>query len=269
MPVSSDLDRFLEFFVGQQARQAPRFPALQAGQVLAYMGTSGEPGRHAQVSVHRLRGVDPGPTARELRVRLAGPLPLGPVAGECLAVMLARPEQYQGYQVKTRPLLPGDPSPPFLDERDLLTVQGSQIFTVHHSPSTLKFFEQVPFDEVRDLAGGVRHALCAVGVSANLSPRFIFHHEVRDGRLSLFHGDGMALKTWMNLRRNPLETRLLLDLDEGRGWALRGEVEEVAQGAHPVAWEKVADGFQAGRWGRPARCFRLAVDSLEPIAPVG
>jgi hypothetical protein len=267
--VSSDLHRFLEFFDGQKASQAPRFPSVPGGQVLAYMATTSRPGTQAQVSVHRLRGVEPGASARELRVRLAGPLPLRPHQGECVTVHLTRPERYQGYQVKSAPLADVGEAHLFELEGDSLLVKGSQLFTVHHSPYTLKFFENIPFDEVRDLCGEVRHALCAVGETANLSPRFVFHHEVTDGRLLLFHGDGLALKTWMNVTRNPLETRLVLDLDEGRGFALRGRVEEFGQAEHPVAFEKVLAGFAAGGWGRPSRCFRLAVDSIEGIEPIG
>ncbi len=267
--MSSDLERFLQFFEGQRLRQAPRFPTVQAGQVLAFMGTTSTPGTFAQVSIHRLRGLDPGPGPHEVRLRLAGPLPLRPRLDELLTVHLTRLERYQGYQVKTRPLAAGQEAGLFEEEGDLLTVRGRQVFTVHHSPYTLKFFEQVPWEDVAELAGGVRHALCAVGPTANLSPRFVFHHEVKDGQLSLFHGDGLALKTWLNLKRNRQETRLVLDLDEYRGWALRGTVEEVTRASHPVGWEKVMDGFAAGRWGRPGRCFRLVVDTLEPIEAIG
>jgi hypothetical protein len=266
--VSSDVERFLGFMERQRAAQAARFPTVPGGQVLAYMGTTSRPGTQAQVSVHRLRGVAPGGAPNELEVRLAGPLPLRPRQGECLAIQLTRPERYQGYQVKTAPLGAEGAPAPFQEEGDGLTVKGHQLFTVHHSPYTLGFFENVPFDAVRDLCAEVRHALCAVGETANLSPRFVFHHEVKDGRLLLFHGDGLALKTWMNVRRNPLETRLVLDLDEGRGFVLRGLVEPFGQAEHPVAWEKVVAGFAAGGWGRPSRCFRLAVDSVEPIEPV-
>jgi hypothetical protein len=267
--VSSDLARFLEFVEVQRAAQAPRFPSVPGGQVLGYMGTTSRPGTLARVSVHRLRGVAGGEAPGELTVRLAGPLPLQPREGECLTVHLVRPERYQGFQVKTAPLGPGGADALFEQEGGDLVVKGRQLFTVHHSPYTLKFFGAVPFEEVRDLCAEVRHALCAVGETANLSPRFVFHHEVKDGRLLLFHGDGLALKTWMNVRRNPQECRLLLDLDEGRGFALRGLVEEFSEAEHPVAWQKVVAGFAAGGWGRPSRCCRLTVDALEPIEPIG
>ena len=265
--MSSDLERFLGFLEVQAPRHAARFPSVRAGKVLSFMGTTGQAGSWARVSIHRLAGVEAGPTARELRVRLHGALPHRPQAGECVSVHLTRLAQYQGYQVKTRPL--GDEGEAALLEQgdQSLLVKGSQIYTVHHSPYTLKFFERIPVEEVRDLTSGLSHALVAVGPSANLSPRFVFHHEVRDGKVHLFHGDGLALKTYMNLRVNRQETRLVLDLDEYRGWVLRGAVEEFAPASHPVAYEKIRSGFAAGDWNRPSRVFRFVADSLEPIEP--
>jgi hypothetical protein len=265
--VSSDLERFLGFLEAQKPRHAAHFPSVRADKVLSFMGTTGKDGTRAHVSVHRLAGVEAGPLARELRVKLLGELPLRPLAGECVTVHLTRLAQYQGYQVKTRAL--GDEGEAALLEQGggELLVKGSQIYTVHHSPYTLKFFESIPVEEVRELTGGLSHALVAVGPVANLSPRFIFHHEVHDGKVHLFHGDGLALKTYMNLRINQQETRLVLDLDEYRGWELRGTVEEFAPAAHPVAYEKIAAGFAAGDWSRPSRAFRFVADSLDPIGP--
>jgi hypothetical protein len=181
---------------------------------------------------------------------------------------VTRLEQYQGYQLKTRPLA-GAEAELLSQEGDLLTVRGSQLFTVHHSPYTLRFFESIPFEEVKELVVGLPYALCAVGETANLSPRFVFHHEVKDGQLALFHGDGLALKTYMNLKLNSQETRLLLDLDGWRGFALRGTVREFRAAEHPVAHEKVLAGFASGGWGRPSRCFRFVADTIEAIEPIG
>jgi hypothetical protein len=267
--VSSDLDRFLAFFEAQKPRHAARFPSVAAGQVLTFMGTTGRAGTRAQVSVHRLEGLAPGPGPRDLLVRLRGELPVRPAAGDCVTVHLTRLAQYQGYQVKTAPLGPAGEAELLEQGGGALLVRGSQIYTVHHSPYTLRFYERVPVDEVRDLVGGLSHALVAVGPTANLSPRFVFHHEVRDGRLHLFHGDGLALKTFMNVRVNRQETRLVLDLDEHRGWALRGTVEEFAPADHPVAWARIADGFAAGSWSRPTRAFRFTAEAFEEIAPAG
>jgi hypothetical protein len=133
----------------------------------------------------------------------------------------------------------------------------------------LQFFEQVPLDEVTETLAGLRFALVAVGETANLSPRFVFHHEVKDGQLSLFHGDGLALKTYMNVRRNRCETRLVIDLDDYSGYALRGTIEEFAPHQHPEAYERICHGFRTGGWGKPSRVFRFTPDHFETIAPRG
>jgi hypothetical protein len=265
--VSSDIEPVLRFIEDELSRQATRFPTVTAPKVLSFMGTTSRPGSHARVSIHRVYGAEPGGSDRELEMRLAGPLTERPQPGQCLTVHVTRLEQYQGYQLKTRALAPGDESQLFVEEGGQVRVKGYQLFTVHHSPYTLKFFERVPFEEVRDLLAGVRYALCAVGETANLSPRFVFHHEVKDGRLCLFHGDGLALKTYMNLKLNRQETRVLVDLDEFRGFALKGTVEEFSAKDHPLAHEKVRAGFLSGGWGRPSRTFRFVAETVEPIGP--
>jgi hypothetical protein len=268
--VSSELQPFLRFFEEQKSRQAPHFPTVRADKVLAFMGTTSLAGSRAAVSVNAVRAIEPGPTPRELRIALAGALPRPPTRGECVTVHVTRLEQYQGYQVKTRALGPG------VAEGDLaepapgggLVVKGAQIFTVHHSPYTLKFFESVPYDELKSIVGDVRFALVAVGETANLSPRFVFHHEVEGDRLALYHGDGLALKTYMNVKANRHETRLVLDLDDFSGWLLPGVVEEFQPHQHPEAYERVCAGFSAGSWGMPSRVFRFVPERFERIAPV-
>ncbi|HET8539596.1 MAG TPA: hypothetical protein VFL83_06965 [Anaeromyxobacter sp.] len=266
--MSSELESFLSFLDGQQRRQASRFPGLAAGQVLGFMGTTSLPGTFAACSVNRLVRIERAATPRDLRVVLAGPLARAPRRGECVAVHMTRVERYQGYQVKTRALAAGvaeadlvEPGP------DGLVVKGAQIFTVHHSPYTLRFFENVPFEDVEDTVAGLPCALVAIGETANLSPRFVFHHEVKDGKVMLFHGDGLALKTYMNVRVNRNETRLMLDLDDWSGWSLRGTVEEFAPHQHPEAYERICRGFTAGSWGKPSRAFRFVPESFEPIRP--
>jgi hypothetical protein len=214
--------------------------------------------------------VDGTSNPAELLVRLGGRLPRGPRPGECLTVLLTRLEQYRGFQVKTLALSPGDTEAALLTvDGDLSAVNGRRIFTVHHSPYTLRFFEVIPVEEVREVTAGFPFALVAVAETANLSPRFIFHQELREGRLALFHGDGLALKTAMNLRTNGDETRLVLDLDQPGGWQLRGTVEPVREREHPVGWEKVRAGFASAGWGRPSKVYRFVVDDLEPIALAG
>jgi hypothetical protein len=266
--VSSELQSFLAFLQDQKTRQASHFPGLHLEKVLSFMGTTSLPGSHAACSVNRLVRLERGPSIRDLRIRLAGPIARAPARGECVTVHVTRPERYQGYQVKTRVLTGGATETDLVEGKGgELLVKGVQIFTVHHSPYTLKFFENVPYEEVEDTVVGVPCALVAVGETANLSPRFIFHHEVRDGKLLLFHGDGLALKTYMNVRVNRSETRLVLDLDDFSGWSLRGQVEEFAPHQHPEAYERICQGFTAGNWGKPSRVFRFAPESFERIRP--
>jgi hypothetical protein len=266
--VSSDVQSFLAFLEEQKKKQAPHFPGLSAPKVVAYMGTTSLPGSFAACSVNRFVRVERGSAPQDLRIVLSGALPRAPGPGECVTVHMTRVERYQGYQVKTRALGNGavqadlfEPAP------GGLLVKGVQIYTVHHSPYTLRFFENVPFEDVAETVTGLRCALVAVGATANLSPRFVFHHEVKDGKLLLFHGDGLALKTYMNVRVNRSETRLVLDLDDDSGWMLRGTVEEFAPHQHPEAYERICQGFTAGSWGRPSRVFRFAPESFERIRP--
>jgi len=268
--VSSDLQAFLAFLEEQKAKQAAHFPTVKFEKVLSFMGTTSLAGTYAAVSVNRVLRLAPGPTGRELSILLKGPIARGPLRGECVTVHLTRPEQFQGFQVKTRPLGVNAVEADLLEDGPGgIVVKGASIFTVHHSPYTLKFFENVPFEELTEIVGGVRHALVGVGETANISPRWIFHHEVVDGRAVLYHGDGLALKTYMNLKSNRHETRIVIDLDEHRGFALRGVVEEFAPHQHPEAYDKICRGFAAGSWGKPSRVFRFTAESAERIAPVG
>jgi hypothetical protein len=266
--VSSVPASFLQFLERQKPKHAARFPTLHADQILSFMGTTSLPDTHASCSVHPLRGLARGGGPRELRVDLGGTLPRLPVRGESLSVHMTRVERYQGYQVKTRALAqPGQEATLLEPTGGGFVARGEHIYTVHHSPYTLQFFEQVPLDEVTETLAGLRFALVAVGETANLSPRFVFHHEVKDRNVLLFHGDGLALKTYMNVRRNRCETRLVIDLDDFTGWAVRGTVEEFAPHQHPEAYERICQGFRAGGWGKPSRVFRFTSDHFESIAP--
>ncbi len=268
--MSSDPGGFLDFLQRQKPKHAARFPALGVEQVVAFMGTTSFAGTYASCSVHPLRGLERGAGPRDLRVTLGGTLPRAPVRGECVSVHMTRVERYQGFQVKTRTLVHGAPETALVEPAPGgFVARGEQIYTVHHSPYTLQFFEQVPLDEVEETLAGLQYALVAVGQTANLSPRFLFHHEVKDGKLLLFHGDGLALKTYMNVRQNRCETRLVLDLDTYAGFALRGSVEEFSPHQHPEAYERICAGFRAGGWGKPSRVFRFAAEELEPIVPRG
>lgn len=268
--MSSELQAFVDFLDGQEARQAAHFPDLRVAAILAFMGTTSQPGTYAACSVNRLHGIERGPTPRDLRIALSGPTARAPGRGECVTVHVTRVGRFQGYQVKTRALVGGATQADLLEGGpDRIVVKGNQIFTVHHSPYTLQFFENVPFEDVEELVAGLPYALVAVGETANLSPRFVFHREVKDGKPILFHGDGLALKTYMNVRVNRCETRLVLDLDDFSGFVARGVVEEFQPHQHPEAYEKICQGFTAGSWGKPSRVFRFAPDTVERIRPVG
>lgn len=268
--MSSDLQSFLAFLEEQKAKQVAHFPTVKYEKVLSFMGTTSLAGTYNAISVNRVLRIDPGPTGRELRITLHGPVARRPNRGECLTVHFTRAPQYQGFQVKTQPLGGNAVEADLLGEGPAgLVVKGSSIFTVHHSPYTLKFFENVPFEELTQIVGSVRYALVGVGETANISPRFIFHSEVKDGRAVLYHGDGLALKTYMNLKSNRHETRTVVDLDDYRGFLLHGTVEEFAPHQHPEAYDKICRGFGAGSWGKPSRVFRFTADDAERISPVG
>ena len=265
----TELDSVLKFLEEQRVRQAAHFPTVKYDKILSFLGTTSQPGQHATVSPLLLGGVEPGPVASEMRVMLRGALPRPPARGECITVHMTRISQYQGYQLKTRPLAAAGSDEALYQQKgpDELWVKGHQIFTVHHSPYTMKFFEQIPFEEVRQTIGGVRVALVGVGENANISPRFIFHYESRLDRLVLYHGDGLALKTYMNLKVNRQTTRLVLDLDTFEGFTLWGTVEEFAPHQNPEAYDKICGGFTAGNWGKPSRVFRFVADRWAPVAP--
>ncbi len=266
--MSTDVDAFVRFLEEQKARQAPYFPTVKSEKVLSFMGTTSLAGTHAAVAVNRVVGFEPAGGGRELRIALGGALARRPETGECVTVHITRLEQYQGYQVKTKSLQATTPEAELLEARPGgVLVKGAHVFTVHHSPYTLKFFESVPYEELEETIGGIRFALTAVGETANLSPRFVFHHEVSGGKVVLFHGDGLALKTYMNLKSNRQESRLVLDLETFAGHVLRGTVEEFQPHQFPVAYERICQGFTSGGWGKPSRVFRFVADRIDPIAP--
>jgi hypothetical protein len=268
--VSTELQSVVDFLEEQKVKQAPHFSTVQFEKVLSFMGTTGQPGTQASVSVHPMVRLEPAGDGSQLTVELRGDLPRAPDLRQCLTVHVTNVSQYQGFQIKTRSVDPGTPLSALYERtpEGNLRIKGAQTFTVHHSPYTMKFFEQIPYDEVQETLGGVRAALVGVGVQANLSPRFIYHWELRDGRLALFHGDGLALKTYMNLKVNKRETRTILDLDGYAGFQVRGVVEEFSPHQNPAAFEKISGGFSAGNWGKPSRVFRLDVESVQRIAPV-
>jgi hypothetical protein len=269
--VATEQESVLAFLGEQKVRQSGLFPTVKHDKVLTFMATTSSPGSYGEVSLHRVVKLEAGPTPREMGIGLAGALPRAATQGECLTVHLTRPERYQGFQVKTRTLggkvVPADlvePAP-----HGQMLVKGAGVYTVHHSPYTLKFFENVPLQEVVETVGAVRYAMVCLGEGANISPRFVYHQELRDGTLALYHGDGLALKTYMNLRSNPQETRIVVDMETYRGFLLRGPVEEFAPHQHPEAYDRVCRGFTAGGWGKPSRVFRFTAQQIVPLDVVG
>jgi hypothetical protein len=270
MHLAGELDELLAFLEEQKARQAPHFPALKPEKILTFMGTTSLAGTHAALAVCPILALEPVNGSRELDVRVRGPLPRLPRRGECVTVHVTNIEQYQGYQVKTRPLAEEDAvAALFQRNGDEFTIKGNHTFTVHHSPYTMKFFEQIPFEEVQEMVGAVRFALIGVGETANISPRFVWRVEARQGKPVLYHGDGLALKTYMNLKSNRQETRLVVDLDDFSGYVLQGMVEEFQPHQNPEAYQRICAGFTAGNWGKPSRTFRRVADAWERIGPTG
>jgi hypothetical protein len=266
--LESDVQDVLAFLEEQKRKQAPHFPTVESEKVLTYMGTTSQPGTSCAISVNPVRRLESVDGSREMHVHLRGTLARAPRTGECVTVHITNPEAYQGFQVKSRTLAPRTSQDElYAAEGDGFVVKGSHIFTVHHSPYTMKFFEQIPFEEVQQIVGKVPCALVAVGETANVSPRFVYHWEVRGGTLALYHGDGLALKTYMNLKSNRRETRIVVDLDDYTGFSLDGNVEEFQPHQHPEAYEKICRGYAAGNWGRPSRTFRLTAERIERIRP--
>lgn len=253
----------LEFIGVQLPRQQRFFGARVMDKVLAHVASTSVAGSLPSISSHRLLGLTRGPTASELVARLSGALPRLPGPGEVATVCVFN--QFVGYQVKTRLATPGAVA----EAGGETTVRGGQVFTLHHSPFMMTAFERVPVDEVIGAVGGARFALVGVGAQVNLSPRFNWHSEIRDGRLTLFHGDGLPLKTYLNLKSNPHVVRVLLDPETFGGFLLSGRVEEFEPEAEPAAFQAITAGFQAGGWGRPARAFRFTAEEIAPLAPVG
>ena len=263
-----DVQSVLAFLEEQKRKQVKHFPTVQSEKVLTYMGTTSLAGSSCAVSVNPIDHMVSVDGSKELHVHLRGALARRPQPGECVTVHLTNPDAYQGFQVKSRTLGAKNPEDALLTPREGgVTVKGSHIFTVHHSPYTMKFFEQIPFEEVQQIVGKVPCALVAVGETANVSPRFVYHWEEKDGKLALYHGDGLALKTYMNLKSNRHETRLVLDLDDYTGLAIEGTIEEFQPHQHPEAYDKICRGFAAGSWGRPSRTFRLVADRVRRIDP--
>jgi len=262
--MSVSVDEVLDFIRAQRPLQQRFFGAREPDKVLSYLGSSATPGLSVSVSAHRLIALGRGPRPSELVATLAGDPPRLPGAGELATACLFN--QYVGYQLKTDPAAEGRG---LTCSGDATTVLGDRVYTLHHSPFMMTAFERVPVDQVLASVGSVPFALLGVATQANLSPRFDWHAEKRDGRLVTFHGDGLPLKTWLNLTSNRLVTRALIDPATFIGFQATGLLEEYQPEEEPAAWEATCRGFAAGGWGRPARACRFVADWIERLAPTG
>lgn len=261
--MSARVGEVVAFIKEQLPRQQAFFGAKLADKVLAYVASTSVAGSMASVSSHRLLSLAHGASSSDLQAELAGHLARAPQGGEIASVCLFN--QYVGYQLKTRAGAVGAVEAGVVATR----VRGSAVFTLHHSPFMMTAFERVPLEEVLGAVGRTPYALVGVGPQVNLSPRFNWHTEVRDGRLVLFHGDGLPLKTYLNLKTNPQVVRVLLDPTTFGGWVLEGRVEEYEAREEPAAHEATCAGFEAGGWGRPARTFRFTAETIRPLPPPG
>ena len=252
------------FIEAQLPLQQRFFGARAPDKVLALVASTSSAGSVASVSAHRLVSLDRGATAGALQVELAGRLPRPPAPGEAVSVCLFN--QYVGYQVKTRT---GGSGPSVESTGGATRVRGSHVYTLHHSPFMMTAFERVPLVEVLGAVGRAPFALAAVGAQVNLSPRFNWHTEVRAGRLVLFHGDGLPLKTYLNLKSNPRVVRLPVDPRTFEGYLLTGTVEEYGEAEDREAYQATCRGFEAGGWGKPARTFRFTTEEIRPLSPMG
>jgi len=259
--MSAALGEVREFLEARRVKDAEVLPQFGATKVLAYLGTTAEPGQPAAMGVRRLAGVGGDPDETALHVAFDAGLPRPPRRGDRVTASLTQASWFKGYQVKT--FVAGDhaPGPRLFGPREGGTVlYGQHVYTVHPGPATASFFEQIPYAAVADVARDLAFAVVAVGHAANISPRFIYHHEMRDGRLVLFQGDAFMNKTFLNLRQNNTTTHLVFDPASLEGFMFIGSARELATGEEPEGARHVLDAF-ASAGMKPNRMYRIDVQS--------
>jgi hypothetical protein len=236
--------------------------------ILTFLATTSVPGHHADVALARIDKLEPGAAPTDMDVHLRGTLPRPLLVGDTVTVSVNKYEKFSGYQLKTLPLRARGAQDEALrtPARGQLVLHTKQTYTTHHGPYELKFFERIPFDEVQAMVGKATHGIVAMGPTANVSPRWMWHHEVQRGRLASFHGDGVMMKTFRNLQANKASVRVVIDFEELSGYSLVGTTEEVAPESAPAAWKSICAGFTALGFGRPSRLFRHTADRIVPIA---
>lgn len=266
--MTDHLDAVLALLAAQRKSQATLLPQFGSDKVVSFMATSAAPGATPAVAIRGIATISPGASGSELDVELRGALPRPPERGECVAIAATDVREFRGFQMKTHALV--DPSfSSRLHEAAAggARVHAAQVFTIQQGPKSADFFEKVPLRELTATVEQARYALVAVGEQANLSPRWILHHEVRDGALELFSGDAYWSKTWLNVRRNPREVRLVLDPDTGAGYALEGGSIEFTAEEHPAAAARIQDMFARLGVKKIARMTRLRAERIWPIGP--
>jgi len=256
----SEVGAFLDSL---RPRQVPwvGYPAI-----LGFLATAGSRGTHPSVGVAMLDSLSPGEAPNEVEIRLRGRLPRVLLSGETVTVSINRYERYCGFQIKTGVLSSVEAARDCYESTDDgVLLHGRRTYTTHHSPYELQFYERVPLEEVLGTVGTVGHAVIAMGMEANISPRLLFHHELRGGTLHTYHGDGVAMKTFRNLSENPCAVMLILDFEALRGYSLAGRCEEVSREDNPQATREIDGGFQALGFGRPNRIFRHSCELIEAV----
>jgi hypothetical protein len=244
------------FLVGQRARQSGLFAPSQGQFVLAFLGTTNARGIAPALTVHPISHVTrTGDSA--CRIELVGDLAREPSRGESVTISLTDWPAYRGYQLKTQPVSGGRASIIEHLAPGKFALEASQVFTVHHTPNTVRVFETVPFEDLERTARAARRAVVGVGPMVNISPRFIICADVRDGVLSLFHGDGEANKTWMNLQQNALAAHIVHDHEDGRSVLFEGPCEQVARTDFPEIIDELCKHYVRIGYGLPSRIYRL------------
>jgi hypothetical protein len=266
--MTDHLDAALALLATQRKSQATLLPQFGADKILSFMATSSAPGAPPAVAIRRTATIAPGSNGAQVEVELHGALPRPPDRGECIAVAATAVRDFRGYQLKSHILVdPAFASRLHGEGTAGVRIHAAQTFTIQQGPKSADFFEKVPLDELTATVQQAGYAIVAVGEAANISPRWILHHELRDGALELFSGDAFWSKTWLNVRRNPREVRLVLDPESGAGYAMEGTSSEITSDAHPVAAGKIQGMFARLGVRNLPRMSRLRVERLWPIGP--
>jgi len=260
LPSATKVSAFLDALKPRQVPWVPK-PAL-----LGFLATTSTLGVCPSVAVAKVDGISAGIAPSDVEVRLRGGLPRVLLPGETITLSMNRYERYCGYQVKTGVLSRLDAAVECYEPaREGIVLHGRRTYTTHHSPYEMRFYEQVPFEEVLGTVGTVDHSVLSLGVEANISPRLLFHHELRRGGLFTYHGDGLAMKTFKNLSANPCAVMMVLDFTVLQGYSLAGRCEEVSRDENERATRAIDEGFGALGFGRPNRIFRHSCDFIEPL----